>query len=130
MQRIAVTYLLIAIVLMSPQLCLGEAAGVTGAPSEAGGCSCAEHKDHSGGETPQPSDENEPDCLCRGAIMDGVRSTELDSSTPLAVEWLIDDAILSSMALSLADSASEPPHQFPPFSTGRDVCVLTCALLL
>ena len=64
MLRITTSYLLIAIVLISPQLCLGEAVGATGAPCEAGGCHCAEHHDHSGGETPQPSDENEPDCLC------------------------------------------------------------------
>jgi len=130
MLRIATSHLLIAVVLMSPYLCLGEAAGAVSVPHQGGGCSCAKHNHQSDGEAPQPSDENEPDCLCRGAIMDGARSTELDSSAPLAVDWLIDDAILSSMAHSLADSSSEPPHQFPPFSTGRDVCVLTCALLL
>ncbi|REJ65704.1 MAG: hypothetical protein DWQ31_17355 [Planctomycetota bacterium] len=130
MLRIATSHLLFAIVLMSPYLCLGEAAGAISAPHQGGGCSCAKHNHESGGETPQPSDENEPDCLCRGAIMDGVRSTELDSSMPLTVVWLIDDAVLAPTAISLADTSSEPPHQFPPFSTGWDICVLTCALLL
>lgn len=130
MLRITTSYLLICIVLISPQLCLGESASAIGVPCAAGGCSCGEHPGHSSDETPRPSDENEPDCLCRGAIVDGARSTESDWSLQLAVDWLIDDAILSTAALSLADSCSEPPHQFPPFSTGRDVCVLTCALLL
>ena len=130
MPRFTTSYLLITLVLNCPYLCLGEAVGATGAAFQPGGCSCGEHNNPSGGETPQPSDENEPDCLCQGAIIDCVRSVELDSSLSLAIDWLIDDAILSSTTLTLADTSSEPPHHFPPFSIGRDVCVLTCALLL
>ena len=127
MLRIATPQLLIMLVLICPQLCRGKAVV---APCEAHGCCCAERSDSSGNETPAPSDESEPDCLCQGAIMDNVRSTELDLPTPLAVNWRIDDPILSSSALFLAEMSLEPPHQFPPFSSGRDVCVLACALLL
>ena len=129
MLRIANSYFLIAIVLICPQLCWGEAVGAAGGTGDAGGCCCAEHHDRSGGETPQSSDENGTDCLCQGAIMDGVRSTEFESLVPLVAPF-VDDAILCSAALSLADASSEPPHHFPPLSTGRDICVLTCALLL
>lgn len=130
MLRITTSHLLIAIVLTCPYLCLGEVASASGESCQAGSCSCAKHQDQATGETPQPFHENESDCLCRGAITGGVRPAELDFSAPLAIDWLSDDAICSFAALSLADTSSEPPHQFPPFSTGRDICVLACALLL
>lgn len=129
MLRIATSYILIVIVLTSPPLCLGEAASAMGARNDAGGCSCASHRDHSSGENPEPSDESEPDCLCQGAIVD-VRGTELDLPATIVVDWLISDIDLSSTALSLSETSSGPPHQFPPLSTGRDVCILSCALLL
>ena len=130
MLRFLTSYLLIAIVLICPQICLGGITGSTGTSCRAGGCCCTDHDDPSGEQTPQRSDESTPDCLCRGAIMDGVRMTELDSATPLAIGWLFDDAILSSIAHSWAVTSSEPPDRFPRLSTGRDICVLTCALLL
>lgn len=128
MLRITTSYLLISIVLMGPHLCLGQAAGV-GTCCEVGTCCCGGGHERSGGE-PQHSDENKPDCLCRGAILDVVQSAEPEGPTRLAVDWLIDDEVFSAPALALVDSCSEPPHHFPPFSTGRDVCVLSCALLL
>ncbi len=59
-----------------------------------------------------------------------VRVTELDLPGTSVADWLINDVDLSSTALSLSETSSGPPHQFPPLSTGRDVCMLTCALLL
>ena len=103
MLRISTTYLLIAIVLIAPQLCLGD---VGDAVDAGGSCCCAKHHDCSGGETPQSPEENEPDCLCKGAVMDNVRSTGLELSALPAVDRLIDDAIQSPTALSLADTSS------------------------
>ena len=105
---------------------MGEAAGETGASK--GGCSCTKHTDQPSGETPQPSDENEPDCLCHGAIMGDVRSAELEISTVLSINWLVDDASLSAIKISSADACFEP--FFPPHSTGRDICALKCVLLI
>ena len=127
MLRFATSYILIALVLICPQLCWGEP--VDG-PGDEVGCCCAEHHDRSSGETPDSPERTDADCLCQRAIMDGVRLSELDSLTPIAVAWLISDAIVPSKTLALADYSSESPHQFPPFCSGRDVCVLTCALLL
>jgi hypothetical protein len=109
---------------------LGEAAGTMDPRCLAGDGCRTEHCDHSGGEAPRPCDENKPDCLCRGAIMEVVRPTEPDWTAPLAVDGLLGDANPSTTALSRSVRSSEPCHQFPLMSAGRDVCVLTCALLL
>jgi len=60
--------------------------------------------------------------------MDGVRTAEVSMVLPPATHWWLDDAALTSSELSPAVSTLEPPHQFPPLSTGRDVCTLTCVL--
>ncbi len=130
MQRTTVTFLLIAIILFCPYLCLGEEAGSESAPSLISCCYCIELQDRSSNETPETPNDNEPDCQCHGAIMDGVRPAVPDLSTQPAINWLIDDAVLFPIHLSLETGSFEPPHQFPPFSTGRDVCALTCTLLL
>jgi hypothetical protein len=128
MLRTTTSHLLIATLLICPYLCLGEAAGAIGASHHKGGCSCTRHADQSSRETPQPCDENEPDCLCHGAIIGGVRSAELEISAVLSINWLVDDTHLSSIKISSADACFEP--HFPPHSTGREICMLTCVLLI
>lgn len=127
--RASLAHLLIFVVLICPYFCLGEAACATGTSGHVGDCSCAKHNDHPGGKAPLPSD-SDTDCLCHGAIIANVQTAEHDDPIPLWDHWLIDDAVVSPIDSSLASISFEPPHQFPPFSTGRDVCVLTRALLL
>jgi len=73
--------------------------------------------------------ESDADCLCHGAIFDGSRIADEEWTSSPAINWLLEVAP-SSTNLSLAAVSFEPPHQFPPFSTGRDVCALTCTLQL
>lgn len=102
-----------------------------GAPCLADACSCLQEQEQPGGETPESPVDDDPDCLCRGAIMGGeLRTAERELATSFIINRLIDNAVLSSIDPSLASISLGTPHHFLPFSTGRDVCVLTCALLL
>ena len=129
--RTTVSYLLIVAVLACPYLCLGEASGAPVASCKADHCRCPHNGDRSGREAPQSPADESGDCLCYGAIVDGLRSVDLDYSPAVAVTWLDGDSLLSPIGTSLALGAIsfEQPHQFPPLSSGRDVCALTCALL-
>lgn len=116
-------HILIALVLACPYFCMGNALGSmpTGCSS---GCCCPQNDP--GQENPEaPADG---DCLCHGAVVDAdARTADLDLTIPLS--WLfVDVAWLTHPALSYI--TFETPHHFPPFSTGRDICALTCTLLI
>jgi hypothetical protein len=69
--------------------------------------------------------------MCHGAIADGgVRAIDLEMSMPLAVSWFFTDTVCNSTSSTVSYLIFETPHHFPPFSTGRDVCALTCAFLI
>jgi hypothetical protein len=126
---------LIFVVLICPYLCPGDTLGSGSAPVATGsiqaGCRCCSGQQQSEGETPSSPADQDADCLCRGAIMDGqLRSVELDPPHSSMYGLLVDDATLSLIGHSLATFSLEPPRHFPPFSTGWDVRVLTCALIL
>jgi len=55
---------------------------------------------------------------------------EIDLLLPLSNNCLANDAVTLTSDLSLATISLEAPRQFPPFSSGRDVCALKCTLLL
>jgi len=79
---------------------------------------------------PQLPDSDGDDCFCQGAIIDHVRAVDPNEQHMLATGWLDIGPRTTSIGMSTADISSEPPHHFPPFSTGRDICALTSALLL
>jgi len=130
MLRTIIAYLLIAVVLICPYLCLGEEGAWTVAHSSAAGCACCGEPAQSNGEAPESPDEGEPDCLCHGAIMDGSRvecpEARADEMLILALD-LNDDTLASSLLSALG---SPLPSHFPPLSTGREICAICCALLL
>lgn len=129
MLRPATTHLLIALVLICPYLCLGEAVGGLVAPCQTHVCSCNQQEDSSSDKTPESPNDSDPDCLCHGAIFDASRSADDELASSVAMCWLLEVASAPTN-LSLAAVSFESPHQFPPFSTGRDVCMLTCTLQL
>ena len=133
MFRLATTYLLIAVVLICPYLCLGEAAYGAGVSSHECGCCCDEQQDQdsSHDQTPESPTERDEDCLCHGAIFGASRTAadELTAPAAMSMHW-VQEIASSTTNLSLAAVSFESPHQFPPFSTGRDVCALTCTLQL
>ena len=128
MIRTSVTCLLIAVVLTCPYFCLGEAVGEVLAPGY--GCGCFHNQCQPSDKTPDAPSQNDSDCFCQGAISDGVRSVEFDLELSLHVDWIDGTMLTAATPASFVDASAEPPHHFPPFSTGRDVCALTCALLL
>lgn len=128
MLRTTLPHLLILIVLICPYLCLGEEAGEDGAAC-ATICSCASERDSSRHESPGPPLDYDPTCLCHGAIVVQLTTVEVDHSNPL-LDWHGDTTVALAKCPILASVSFESPHQFPPFSSGRDVCALTCAFLL
>jgi hypothetical protein len=129
MIRLATTYLLILVVLSCPYQCLGEAVCEAHAPGQKSGCCCKDQDQSPGDKTPQSPNERDEDCLCHGAILDGSRMADDELTSPVAMTWVLED---TSPAIdpSLLAVTFESPQQFPPFSTGRDVCALTCTLQL
>ena len=129
MIRLATTYLLIAVVLICPYMCLGESVLGAVAHCQQNACCCDDEENSSGDQTPESPNERDEDCLCHGAIFDASRSADDELTSPTTMQWLLEVASAPTN-LSLAAVSFEPPHQFPPFSTGRDVCALTCTLQL
>lgn len=129
MIRLATNYLLIAVVLTCPYQCLGEEVHETTAPGQRSTCCCGDQDQSTGDETPQAPNERDEDCLCRGAIFDASRVADDDLNTPMAMPGTLEVTSPANQP-SLAALSFESPHQFPPFSTGRDVCALTCTLQL
>lgn len=130
MLRTATSHLLIAIVLVCPYLCLGEAVGEIIVTCHGCGSECFHDQCQPNDETPDAPSRSDSDCLCHGAITDGVRSVEFDLDLSLNIDWIGGTTLTPAIPTLFADTSLEPPHHFPPFSTGWDVCVLTCALLL
>ncbi len=127
MYQFCITHLLITVVLACPYLCLGEARDSVGSTCTSG-CGCSQNPPAD--ESPEPSDDD-PDCLCHGAVVDAdVRIANLDLVTPLTLSWLVANSTMGSTSTVLARFDFEQPLHFPPFSTGRDVCALTCTRLL
>ncbi len=131
MFRLATTYLLIAVVLICPYLCLGEAVHGVVVSCHDSACCCDKPQDSSHDQTPESPTERDEDCLCHGAIFGASRTAddELTAPAAMSMHWVLEIAS-STTNLSLAAVSFESPHQFPPFSTGRDVCALTCTLQL
>jgi len=129
MHRPTLIHLLIIIVTICPYVCLDE---VDGNESELNVTRCCcEDPLSSDGELPISPVDQEADCLCQGAIMDGqLRTVELDPPQPSTLGWYIDDGDALSGSHLIAQVSFAPPHHFPLDSTGRVVCLLTCALLL
>ena len=125
----AVSKLLIALVLICPYLCLDEAVGAVVASYPTSSCCCHDQEESSGDKTPESPNDSDSDCLCHGAIFDGSRVSDDELMSSPAFNWLFE-VTSAPTNLSLADVSFEPPHQFPPFSSGRDVCMLTCTLQL
>ncbi len=127
--RASVAYQLIVLVVVCPYFCMGEDAGASDAQASANPCCCKDGPIDGDNRAPQPQDQSDSDCLCHGAIVDGVNAQTAEFGTDLFVTDLLD---LSSGAVPLKPSIdlSLGVCHFPPLLTGRDVCALTCALLL
>ena len=128
MNHLRIANLIIVVVLACPYFCMGHVSGSTSAICESGcGCSHSQSQDNPG----EPADQT-PDCLCQGAVVDGdVRAADLELAVPLSINGLACDVDFVGRMCSVSSRiAFESPHSFPPFSTGRDVCALTCTFLI
>ncbi len=128
MNQLRIAHLIIAVVLACPYFCMGHVSGSTSAICETG-CGCSHSQSQ---ENPGEPVDHAPDCLCQGAVVDGeVRSADFEFSVPLSVNWLVTDITFLGPRCSVPSCiAFESPHSFPPFSSGRDVCALTCTFLI
>jgi len=124
------THLLIFVVLSCPFLCRGVESSVSAPTCESHCCKCSETKSPADDQTPSPTNGSDSDCFCQGAIFDGRRPVDIDEAAPPVIARLFYDSVLPIDAIAVVGHSFESPHQFPPLSTGRDVCTLKCALLL
>jgi hypothetical protein len=130
MMQAATACFLIAVVLLCPYCCLGEKAGSGVSHTSAIGCCCCGERGDSDNDAPQRPEEGDSDCLCRGAIFEGVRVEALDDSASLIVTPVVI-AEADAPSVSVTGNVDFPcACHFPPLSTGRDLCALCCALLL
>jgi hypothetical protein len=128
MMRTALSSILIALVVVCPYFCLGNIAGDAGARTTA--CSCCQTCGTSGDECPGNSDTGEPDCLCHGAILSKVESSESAADNfcvHIAISSLVDNRLNGIASSALDESLSS---HFPPLSSGREICSLICVQLL
>lgn len=128
MLRTITATLTIVVLLTCPYLCMGDGVGMRLAERQTHLCDCPQSDNQSDSGRPSCPTDKGPDCLCHGALADSVRTTELGDWDLLDVNSSLDNVCLAD--LSVTSTSFELPHHFPPFSTGRDVCALTCALLL
>ena len=128
MNHLRIAHLIIAVVLACPYLCMGHVFGSTSTICETG-CGCSHTQPQ---ENPTEPAEHAHDCLCQGAVVDGeLRSVDFEFSAPLSIDCLVADVAFSiPKGAMYSNIGFESPHSFPPFSTGRDVCALTCTLLI
>lgn len=131
MLRVAISFLLIATVLICPYLCLGEEAEAVGVCSAVTACRCCDRPVGSNNDAPKSPEDDEPDCLCHGAI----QANKVDSSDfgigQLSPHWFwtVDLGLSLPVFARVAPDAFHPVH-FPPTSSGSEICALINARLL
>lgn len=132
MVRAAVTYLLIATVLICPYLCLGENTEAADARVQRVGCSCCHDPLPPGNEAPESPDGDERDCLCHGAIEAAkVEGPDFDADG-LSHFWLATQDVGLALPSTAARCTLDSPHSvhFPLQCSGREICTLVNARLL
>ena len=130
MLRFKITYLLIAALLICPYCCLGEEANDAVEKSLTAGCFCCDKPSDTDRKSPQTPVKEEHDCLCHGAIIGNSKVESFDGPFDL---FVLAPSVLNANATCIAqisDVGISHACHFPPVVKGRDICVLTCALLL
>ena len=130
--RISIVTLLSAVLLGCPFICLGEAVGTSCA--EIACCDCQDQEPvRNECPTPDGPVEDESDCLCRGAIA-GANGPSIVSDLENEVRFVERIDVLLAGAHSVVNRSVESlpfrASQFPPLSSGRDICALINARLL
>jgi hypothetical protein len=141
--RAPVAYLLIALMLACPYLCMGGECfpagdvgeGVTRSTPAACCRSCCDQQlPQSDDQSPDPAHEGNSDCLCHGAIYESRAKSPGCGDHDLFACWVSTTGPQSADACILSPAAHHDhaplSQHFPPLITARDLCALTCALLL
>ena len=129
MIRLATIYLLIVVLLSCPYQCLGKIVREGRAPCQKSAMCCRDQDQSPDDKTPPSPNERGDNCLCHGAVFDGSWMADDELTSPVVMHWVLE-VTSPTIPRSLVAVSFESPQQFPPFSTGRDVCALTCTLQL
>lgn len=130
MLRAITSQMMIVILLACPYLCMGSA--------DAGGlgvcmgntCACQHTDTPSDSQLPSDPTDGHSDCLCHGAVADaGLRTSDVTPVTAW-IEWIGSSPILQLAPLVPGAHSLFSQVGFRPVSSGRDVCVSICALLI
>ena len=130
MRRTAVPYLLTIVLLACPHFCLGKSASEVGVRPATTGCpyDCGHQEPI---DTPADTpDSGDPDCLCRGAVLPDAKVEAANADLAHWCPLLVAPKCGAASDVHLASSDPPFPSHSPAIMTGRDVCVLTCAMLL
>ena len=129
MIRAILTLLQIAIVLICPfQCCCQTGDGATPC-CRVGGCCVNEQSNLPNDDAPDLPKGKGHDCFCQGAIVVDSRVAERELDGVQGIFWL-NDVTACAFHPSLAIVSLDAGHQCPPFVTGRDICAMTCTLLI
>ena len=128
MPRAFIAHLLMLVVLFCPYFCMGAEAESATTHRASSRCASCDEPTSGDNEAPQQREEDS-DCLCQGALLDNAKVEASETGIEFFVAALVDVNAEVVAAYVSADLSRHVCH-FPPFSTGRDVCALTCALLL
>ena len=140
MMQVAHVFLLIVCLLWCPMRCLGALSKECAQVSQKNAYSCCRHCDEQQRPTTPFGDDRQPDnpaddcgcgsCLCHGAVVAGVTIDVVDSDVFSYVTPLLKVDARAHFSLLLTASHSQHPCHFPPLASGREICALTCVLLL
>ena len=130
MRRTFTAPVLVILVLVCPYLCLGASTNDRAGRTSVVGCSCCKTPVDENKTAPRAPDRSDSDCLCRGAVFN-IAKMKIDYGhdeslvTMRVVAWSEETGAWSHTAYDFSHAC-----HFPPGSNGREVCALTCSLLL
>ena len=133
--RLAV-YLLTAVLVGCPLICLGERCASADTPRTAV-CGCCHDRDSGsengpadGSPTGDGDDDQDPNCLCHGAIV-ATRTRVADADPSGELDTPVEYGLAADVRrLSTPLDGTCSPCQVSSFDFGRDLCVLLGVFLL
>jgi hypothetical protein len=135
--RIAITWFLVATMLLCPFICMANASVTSGATkrgqlSRCCCCPCSDSEKSGNAPCKQGSKEQGGTCLCHGAVLQSPTVPSNPNAGP-ALFVLVDDFLPSAKSVIHADSLFTVVHhsyQFPTADSGREVRALIESYLL
>ncbi len=122
MVRATTAYILTAVVLVAPYVCSQGAAGQRAERSTVPACSCCRLPVADEGLPPRSPDDIEPDCLCRGAIIESASDISPHNGGDSVCNFPGDASLPTTGVLQRSGISVLRRGSFPYLTCGRDLC--------